>query len=225
MSLGIEVNILPAAIESVRSRGGVVIAMVNPRMPFTLGHSLMDLNDIDYLVEVDDEIAVVPVGEADPLSRAIGDQISEYIHSGSTLQLGIGGVPDAVLGAIKDARDLRIWSETISDGVLALERAGALDPDVPVRQSFMMGSDELYAWADNNPRISMLRTEHCNSPALIARNHAMTSVNGALEFYLHGQSNARRVNGRSYSRCGWRAHSTVCPLPSSWCRRLLALPT
>jgi acyl-CoA hydrolase len=66
----------------------------------------------------------------------------------------------------------------------------------------MMGSDELYAWADNNPRISMLRTEHCNSPALIARNHAMTSVNGALEVDLHGQSNASRVKGHIYSGFG-----------------------
>ena len=225
VSLGVEVNILPAAIESTRSRGGVVIAMINPRMPFTLGHSLMDLNDIDYLVEVDDPIAVVPVGDADPLSRAIGDQISEYIHSGSTLQLGIGGVPDAVLGAITDARDLRIWSETISDGVLALERAGALDPDVPVRQSFMMGSDELYAWADNNPRVSMLRTEHCNSPALIARNHAMTSVNGALEVDLHGQSNASRVKGHIYSGFGGSTDFIVGALHSSGGRSFMALPS
>ncbi len=225
VSLGVEVNILPAAIESARARGAVVIAAVNPRMPFTLGHAYVDLADIDYVVEVDDPIAVVSAGADDAISAQIGKRISEYIHSGSTLQLGIGGVPDAVLGALKDARDLRIWSETISDGVLALERAGALDPDVPVRQSFMMGSDELYAWADNNPRVMMLRTEHCNNPGLIARNHAMTSVNGALEVDLHGQANASRVKGRIYSGFGGSTDFIVGALHSSGGRSFMALPS
>ena len=225
VSLGIEVNILPAAIESARARGGVVIAITSPRMPFTFGHSSVDLHDIDYLVEADDPVTVVPVTPADSISAQIGTQISEYIHSGSTLQLGIGGVPDAVLGAIKDARDLRIWSETISDGVLALERAGALDPDVPVRQSFMIGSDELYAWADRNPRVAMLRTEHCNDPALIARNYAMTSVNGALQVDLHGQANASRVKGQIYSGFGGSTDFIVGALHSSGGRSFMALPS
>jgi acyl-CoA hydrolase len=225
LSLGIEVNILPAAIEAARAHGGVVIAIANPHMPYTHGESLVDLRDIDYLVEIDEPLQVVAERAPDPISAEIGSRISSHIHSGSTLQLGIGGVPDAVLGALCDARDLRIWSETISDGVLALERAGALDPDEPVRPSFMMGSNELYAWADNNPRVSMLRTERCNSPGLIAKNHAMTSVNAALEVDLHGQANASRIKGRIFSGFGGSTDFIVGALHSSGGRAFIALPS
>lgn len=225
VSLGIEVNVLPAAIESARARGGVVIAAVNPRMPFTHGDSLIALENIDYMVEVDDELTTVPAGVRDPLADQIGANISEFVQSGSTLQLGIGAVPDAVLGAVKEARHLRIWSETISDGVLELERAGALDPDVPVCQSFMMGTHELYAWADDNPRVSMLRTEDCNDPAQIARNYAMTSVNGALQVDLHGQANASRVKGMIYSGFGGSTDFIVGAMHAPAGRAFMALPS
>ena len=110
-------------------------------------------------------------------------------------------------------------------GFLRLNGRGALDPDVPVRQSFMIGSDELYAWADRNPRVAMLRTEHCNDPALIARNYAMTSVNGALQVDLHGQANASRVKGQIYSGFGGSTDFIVGALHSSGGRSFMALPS
>ena len=116
--------------------------------------------------------------------------------------MGIGGVPDAVLNALQDRRGLRFWTEMFSDGVLALDEAGALDPDTPLAVSFLFGSDELYAWMDGNPRVRMLRTEASNDPGLIAQQPLMTSVNSALQVDLFAQANASRINARIYSGFG-----------------------
>jgi len=225
VSLGIEVNILPAAIEAVQNNGGVVIAMTNPNMPYTLGDSVIDLADIDYLVEVDEPIMTIDPVPADDISLGIGELISQHIHNGSTIQVGIGAVPDAVLQSITHARDLRIWTETFSDGVLALERAGALDPNRPVQTSFMMGSNELYAWVDNNSRLSMMRTERCNDPARIAKNYGMTSVNGALQVDLYGQANASRIKGKIYSGFGGSTDFIVGALHAPHGHSFMALPS
>lgn len=225
VSLGIEVNILPAAIEAVRAYGGVVIALANPRMPYTLGDSLIDLSDLDYIVDYDEEIVTHEPKEIDSTARQIGKLISDQVRDGSTLQLGIGAVPDAVLDSITFAHGLRIWSETISDGVLKLERAGALDPDIPVLTSFMNGSDDLYAWADNNPRLSMMRTERSNSPFLISKHFGMTSINAALQVDLHGQANASRVNNRIYSGIGGSTDFIIGALHARRGQAFIALPS
>lgn len=225
VSLGIEVNVLPAAIEAARARGAVVIAAVNPAMPYTGGDAVMRLEDFDFLVEVDDSLLSFAPTEPDQTSLTIGGLISEHIPAGSTLQLGIGGVPDAVLGALGESRDLKIWSETISDGVLTLKQLGALSRDAPVRTSFIMGSARLYEWVDQNPQVMMIRTETCNSPAQIAGNPSMISVNGAIEIDLHGQANASRVRGRVYSGFGGSTDFIVGAIHSAGGQSFMALPS
>lgn len=225
VSLGIEVNVLPAAIEAAKARGAVVIAAANPAMPYTGGDALLRLEDFDFLVEVDDPLLSFVPSEPDQNSLTIGALISEHIPAGSTLQLGIGGVPDAVLGALGASRDLKIWSETISDGVLNLEQLGALSHDAPVRTSFVMGSERLYEWVDGNPRVAMIRTETCNDPAQIERNPSMISVNGAIEIDLHGQANASRVRGRVYSGFGGSTDFIVGAIHSPGGRSFMALPS
>lgn len=225
VSLGIEVNILPAAIEAVRAFGGIVIALANPRMPFTLGDAVIDMADLDYIVEYDEPVVTTTPAPPNGTAMQIGRLISEQVRPGSTLQLGIGAVPDAVLSSLTNSRGLRIWSETISDGVLELERAGALDPDIPVLTSFMNGSDDLYAWADNNPRVSMLRTERSNSPFLISKHFGMTSINAALQIDLHGQANASRVNGRIYSGTGGSTDFIIGALHARGGKAFMALPS
>lgn len=225
VSLGVEVNVLPAAIEAARAQGGIVIAAANPHMPFTHGDAVVDLDDIDYLVEIDEPVMTVAPSAPDAHALRIGDQISDHIHSGSTLQLGIGGVPDAVLLTATGLRDLRIWSETISDGVLALENAGALDPRIPVQTSFMLGSDDLYAWVSDNPRLSMIRTERCNDPGLIEKNYGMTSVNGALEVDLWGQVNASRRNGEIFSGIGGSTDFIIGAMHAPHGKAFIALPS
>ena len=99
-------------------------------------------------------------------------------------------------------RHLGVWSEMISDGVLALERSGSLDPDRPIKTSFLFGSPEFYQWADTNPRLQMTRTERINDPARIASNARMLSINMAMQVDLFAQANASFVDGAVYSGLG-----------------------
>ena len=223
VSLGIEVNILPAAIEAVRDRGGIVIAQVNPQMPYTFGDAEIDVDAIDYGVEIDVELPSPGTLAIDDVSAAIGARVATRVGDGATVQLGIGAVPDAVLSGLTNRRGLRVWSEMFSDGVLELDRQGALDPEAKLTSSFLFGSQELYRWVDGNPRVSMLRTETTNEPSLIARNRLMTSVNTALQVDLYAQANASRVNGRIYSGFGGQTDFIVGALHSHGGQAILAL--
>ncbi|WP_235529416.1 acetyl-CoA hydrolase/transferase family protein [Nocardioides sp. Soil774] len=209
VSLGLEVNVLPAAIEAARDRGAVVVAQLNPRMPWTFGDAEISLDDIDLGVEVD---AVLTTHVARPPSedaRLIGSRVAAEIGDGATLQAGIGEVPDATIGGVLERRDLKVWTEMFSDEVLTLEKAGALDRGTPVRTSFVFGSQELYDWVDDNPRVRMLRTETTNAPAAIAQQPGMTSINTALQVDLFDQANASRIGTRIYSGFGGQTDFTV----------------
>lgn len=223
VSLGIEVNVLPAAIEAARARGGMVVGMMNKNMPYTYGDAEVLVSHFDYLVEVDVPMAAIAPSEPDARSRAIGSNISHMIDDASTLQLGIGAVPDAVLESLRGHRGMSVWSEMISDGVLALEQAGALTRHRPVVTSFIFGSQELYDWVDHNVRVRMLRTEKTNDPALIARHPNMTSVNAALQVDLFGQANASTVRNRIYSGIGGQTDFIVGAMHSPGGRAFIAL--
>lgn len=223
VSLGTEVNVLPAAIEAVRRTGGAVIAQANPRMPFTYGDGVIALDEVDLLQEVEQPLDAHEPGRPDDASVAIGTAVGARVGDGSTLQAGIGAVPDAALRGLTDRRSLRVWTEMFSDSVLALERAGALDPDVPITTSFVFGSPELYEWLDSNERVRMTRTEVTNDPSLISANPQMVSVNSSLEIDLFGQANASRVRGRIYSGLGGQADFVVGAIHSPGGQALLGL--
>jgi acyl-CoA hydrolase len=227
VSLGTEVNILPAAIEAVRARGGLVLAQINPQMPYSYGDAVLPTDEIDLAIEAD---APLPspargVGQGSDLHEAIGARVAALVPEAATLQLGIGGVPDAVLAALTGHRGLSVWSEMFSDGVLALEQSGSLDPEIPVTASFAFGGPDLHTWIDRNPRIRMLRTEKTNDPGLIARQQSMVSVNGALQVDLFAQANAARVHGMIYSGFGGQTDFVVGALHSPGGRAIIALPS
>ncbi|MEY4491878.1 MAG: hypothetical protein RL085_289 [Actinomycetota bacterium] len=202
VSLGTEVNILPAAIEAVRQRGGLVIAQTNTQMPYTYGDSQLYEHEIDYYIEVDEPLATKPEVKFTKETRNIGERIGSMIADGSTLQLGIGAIPDSVLGTLTNRKGMRIWTEMFSDGVLAMHRSGALDTEMPITASFVFGSQELYTWLHLNRQVRMLRTEKTNDPGQIARQARMTSINSALQIDLYDQANASHVNGQIYSGFG-----------------------
>jgi acyl-CoA hydrolase len=225
VSLGTEVNILPAAIEAARTAGGLVIAQVNRLMPYTYGDGVLACADVDYAIEVDEPLASPVPRPSGNVSQVIGDRVAALVPDGATLQLGIGAVPDAVLTALTARRGLGVWSEMFSDGVLGLERAGALDAERTVTASFLFGSAELYGWVDRNRRVTLLRTEKTNDPGLIALQRALISVNGALEVDLYGQANASRVRGAIYSGFGGQTDFVVGALHSPGGRAIIALPS
>jgi acyl-CoA hydrolase len=202
LSLGIEVNILPAAIEQVRARGGLVIAQMNPQMPYTLGDSELDQDLIDFAIEVTEDLPSPAIGPEHEHAEQIAELVAGLVEDGSTLQLGIGQVPDATLRALAGKRRLAIWSEMVSDGVMDLDRDGALDPARPIVCSFLFGSPELYDWVDQNARLRMTRTETTNDPSRIAAHPAMISVNTALQVDLSDQAGASHIGGRLYSGFG-----------------------
>ena len=223
VSLGTEVNILPAAIEAARAHGGLVIVQANPNMPYTYGDSQLYEHEIDYLVEVDEPLAESPEREISDQTRIIGERIAGMISDGSTLQLGIGGIPNAVLAALGDRKGLRIWTEMFSDGVLQLNRKGVLDEASPITASFVFGSKELYDWLNLNPQVHMLRTEKTNDPGQIARQAKMTSINSALQIDLYDQANASHVNGQIYSGWGGSTDFIVGALHSVGGKSVMAL--
>ena len=225
VSLGIEVNVMPAAIEAAREVGAPVIVQANPQMPYTYGDAQLYDSEIDYLVEVDEPVAEAMPREPSVVSQQIGDRIAAQVTDGSTLQLGIGDVPNAVLHRLTERRGLRIWSEMFSDGALALERRGALDPQIPLTASFLFGSRDLYDFVHLNHRVRMLRTETTNDPGRIARQRQMTSVNAALQVDLFDQANASRMRGRIYSGFGGSVDFIDGALHSRGGASYIALPS
>lgn len=225
VSLGIEVNILPAAIETARQHGGLVIAQANKNMPYTYGDAQIYESEIDYLVEVDEPLMVKPEVQFSDESLAIGERIASLIADNSTLQLGIGAIPDSVLNSLKDRKGLRIWTEMFSDGVYNLHKMGILDPEVLITASFIFGSSELYEWLNLNRKVQMLRTERTNNPSLIARQARMTSINAALQIDLFDQANASHVRGQIYSGFGGSTDFIVGALHSRGGRSFMALPS
>lgn len=223
LSLGVEVNILPAAIEACRARGGRVVAVINKHMPYTYGDALLPEEHVDTAIEIDELLPTSRPLVLDDDSRAIGDRVASMILDGATMQLGIGAVPDATLSALTARKNLRVWTEMFSDGVLDLDAAGALDPDQPLVTSFIFGTQRLYDWVHENHRVRMLRTEKTNDPALIAMQRQMTSVNTALEVDLFGQANASRINARIFSGFGGQTDFIVGALHSPGGQSFIAL--
>jgi acyl-CoA hydrolase len=214
VSLGIEVNILPAAIERVRQRGGLVVAQLNPSMPHTYGDAEIGVDEIDLAVEVDADLPSPTPRPLDDAAVAIGEGVAGYASDGGTVQLGIGQLPDAAARSLRSKRGLGVWSEMVSDGVVELERSGALDPGRPLCASFLFGSPDVYRWADENSRLSMRRTEVVNDPSRIAAQPAMLSINTALEVDLFAQANACSVRGAVYSGFGGQPDFVVGALHS-----------
>ncbi len=203
-SFGVSVDIVKTAAECAHC----VIAEVNPRMPRTLGDSFIHLRDIDYLVASDTPLLVAEPGEPDDVSVAIGRHIAKLIDDGSTLQLGIGNIPNAVLEALGDKKHLGIHTEMFSDGVLGLIEAGIIDcrektllPGKVV-SSFCFGSERLYRYIDNNPFFEFRPSEFTNDPFTIARNDKMVAINGALQVDLTGQVCADSLGHVFYSGIG-----------------------
>lgn len=223
ISLGIEVNVLVAAVERVRERGGLVVAQLNPRMPFTLGDAVLPQEAVDLAIEAEEELVSPPERPGHERAERIAKLVAGLIGDGSTLQLGIGQVPDATLLELRERRGLSVWSEMISDGIMELDRNGALDRGRPIVCSFLFGSPELYRWVDGNPRVHMTRTEVTNDPVRIAEHPAMVSLNSALQVDLFDQAGASHIGGRIYSGFGGQPDFVSGALHSQGGHAIIAL--
>ncbi|MCX8107438.1 MAG: GNAT family N-acetyltransferase [Verrucomicrobiae bacterium] len=203
-SLGISVDIVKSAAENA----SLVIAQVNPNMPRTHGNSCLHVYDLDVLVPVDDPLIEVPPPEITEETRQIAENIAALIEDGSTLELGIGRIPQALFSFLKDKKDLGIHTEMISDRIIELVQAGAvtglrksLDRGQIVT-SFCLGTRALYDFVNNNPMFAFHPTEYVNDPYIISRQHKMVAINVALEVDLTGQVCADSIGSRFFSGVG-----------------------
>jgi 4-hydroxybutyrate CoA-transferase len=203
-SYGISVDYTKPAAESA----GMIIAELSPHMPRTLGNSFIHISKIDCVVETDSRPIVLPPPKITANDEKIGQFCAELIRDGDCLQLGIGGVPDAVLCFLKQKKDLGIHTEMFSDGVVDLVNSGVITcarknfhPGKMVA-TFFMGSEKLYRFVNNNPMVEMYPVDYTNNPAVIARNDNMVSINSALQVDLLGQAVSDTIGPRQFSGSG-----------------------
>lgn len=225
-SYGCEVAVTKAAAETAR----VVIAEVNPQMPRTLGDSFIHLSRIHHLVEVDRQLPQVRQGSFDETQAKIGQNVAELVPDGATLQLGIGAIPDAVLAALKNHRDLGVHTEMFSDGVVDLVEQGIITGAAKtlhrgkIVAGFCFGTQKLYDFIANNPIIEMHPTEYVNDPFVVAQNDKMIAVNSALEVDLTGQVCADSLGTRFYSGVGGQVDFMRGASRSKGGKPIIALP-
>lgn len=226
-SLGISVDYTMQAARSAK----IVIAEVNPNMPRTMGRSFLHVSEIDYFVPAEIpllEQIPVTIGEVE---KEIGRNVASLIEDESTLQLGIGGIPDAVLSFLTDKHDLGIHTEMFSDGVVKLVEAGVINcrkktlhPDKMVA-TFLMGTKDFYTWVNQNPMVEMYPEEYVNDPYVIAKNNKMVSINSALQVDLLGQVAADMLGARQFSGVGGQVDFIRGATRSPGGKSIIALPS
>ncbi len=203
-SLGVSVDIAPAVLETAR----YIIAQVNPNMPRTNGDGLIHISRIDALVEVNDPIMEVETGKPDALTCRIAEHVASLIEDGSTLQMGIGKIPNAVLSMLSNHKKLGIHTEMFSDGIIDLVESGVITGEMKKKRrykivsSFMMGTKRLYDFAHDNPIIEMLDIAYVNDAHVIRQNPRVVAINSAVEVDLSGQVCADSIGLKMYSGVG-----------------------
>jgi 4-hydroxybutyrate CoA-transferase len=187
-----------------------VIAEINEQMPRMLGDTFVHISKLDAIVPVNYPLAELPMSDdgKSEIVDNIGGFIAEMIHDGSTLQLGIGSIPDAVLKYLGNKKDLGIHSELVSDGVIELVESGVINNSQKtlhkgkITAGFLIGTRNLYSWANDNPMIELQRTEYVNNPFVVAKNFRMVAINSAIEVDLTGQVCADSIGTKFYSGVG-----------------------
>ncbi|KAI9216515.1 hypothetical protein BC828DRAFT_393421 [Blastocladiella britannica] len=205
VTLGLEVATALPAAETSR----LLIAQINPHMPATRGSTFIPLSAFDYVVPTPHAtLPSVPLGETSDIERQIGEHIAAMIPDGATLQMGIGAVPNAVLAALKDHKHLGVHTEMFSDGLIPLLKSGAVDNSQKRYQrgrvvtSFLVGSQELYDFVDDNPQVLLQEAAVTNDPVLIGMNPKVTAINSAVAVDLTGQVAADSVGTYQVSGVG-----------------------
>lgn len=204
VSLGVSADITPAAVECAK----FIIAQINPMMPFTYGDSVIHTSKIDVLVKVNDPLAETPDIEPTEAELAIGRYIAQEIKDGSTLQIGVGAIPNAVLHALHSHKHLGIHTEAMTNGMVDLINRGIVDnstkticPGQSVA-SLALGTRMLYDFLDHNPDVVFRDIAWVNDPFIIAQNKDMVAINSCLEIDLSGQICADSIGTRIFSGVG-----------------------
>lgn len=204
VSLGTSVDATLAAIE----KADTVIAQVNKFVPRTWGDAQINMKDIDIFVECDEPLYVHDNPPITEIEQAIGKNVAELVEDGACLQMGIGGIPNAVLAELGNHKDLGVHTEMFSDGLLPLIASGVVNnkkKQIDIGKcvaSFLMGSQKLYDFIDDNPMVAMMDVRHTNSVSNIRINDKVTGINSALAVDITGQVCADSIGIKHYSGVG-----------------------
>ncbi len=204
-SLGVSVDVTSAAIKAAKQ----VIAQINPRMPRTHGDAMVHINDFDHTIYHEQELPEVVSPDSHPeISKRIGEHCAQLIEDGSTLQMGIGSIPDAVLASLTNHKELGVHTEMFSDGIIPLVEKGIITNEHKKKHrgkivsSFMLGSRKLYDFVDDNPLIAMLGIDYTNDTAIIRKNPKVMAINSAIEIDVTGQVCSDSIGTYHYSGVG-----------------------
>lgn len=227
MSFGVEILCSKAAAETAK----IVIAQVNDKMPRILGDSFIHVSRVDRIVEESRPLPELKKKPFSDVESKIGQLIAGLIDDGATLQLGIGGIPDAVLAALRNRRDLGIHTEMVSDGVMEAIESGVITGSKKtfhpgkVVLTFLLGSKKLYEFAHNNPVFEGHPTDYTNHPFNVARNDNMVAINSAIEVDLTGQVCSDSIGTYIYSGFGGQVDFIRGAAHSKGGRPIIALPS
>ncbi|GAB2923827.1 acetyl-CoA hydrolase/transferase family protein [Rheinheimera gaetbuli] len=225
-SLGVSVEATRAALQMAKK----VIAWVNPLLPRTHGDSFIHLSQIDRYVEYAAPLPQHRAALQDAITDQIGRNVASLIRDGDCLQMGIGAIPDATLGYLKDRKNLGIHTEMFSDGVLPLIEQGVITNQNKRKHrgkivtTFAMGSQKLYDFVDDNPQVVFLDVEYTNDTAVIRQNPQVVSINSALQVDLSGQVCADSLGTKIYSGVGGQMDFVRGAALSEGGRAIIALP-
>jgi acyl-CoA hydrolase len=204
-SLGVSVDITKSAVRNSK----YVIAQVNPQMPRTLGDGVMHVSEFSAIVEVNDELPVVDYkSKITSADIEIGKHCSSIIEDGSTLQMGIGAIPDAVMEQLEGHKDLGVHTEMFSNGVIDLVKKGVITNRFKKKHrqknvtTFAIGSKELYAFINDHPEFEFLESDYVNDAYIIAKNPKVVAINSAIEIDITGQVCADSIGTYQYSGVG-----------------------
>lgn len=209
LSLGItyEKDILEAA--------EVTVLEVNDKLPRTLGDTQVHISDVDYFVEFSQMPPTLPEPQPDEVAMAIGKNIADLVEDGSTIQLGIGEIPNAAALMLKDKKDLGVHTEMMVDSMMELYEMGVItNKQKSVHKgkficTFAMGSEKLYRWLDNNPAVEFLRGSYVNDPCFVRQNSKMVSINTCIMIDFTGQVASESIGTEQYSGTGGQSDTAI----------------
>ncbi len=226
-SLGTSVDITLPAIQAA----DLVIAEVNPYVPRMFGDAIISVRQIDFAVETNHPIGVLHSAPLTDQERKIGKHVAELVEDGATLQMGIGGIPNAVLEQLEDRRRLGIHTEMFTNGVVPLIKKGVITGENKITSPgkivscFALGDEEFYEFIHDNPMIQMKTASYTNDTAVIRRNPKVTAINSAIEIDLTGQVCADSIGTYQYSGVGGQMDFIRGASLSPGGKAIIALPS
>lgn len=227
-SLGVSVDVAATAVKTAKH----VIAQVNPRMPRTLGDGIIKIDDFDSVVYAEQELPEVVSNEGlSEISMRVGNYCAELIENGSTLQMGIGAIPDAVLASLMNHKELGVHTEMFSDGIIPLVEKGVITNQHKRKHrgrivtGFLLGSRKLYDFVDDNPSVYVLNIDYVNDTAVIRTNPKVVAINSAIEVDITGQVCSDSIGTYHFSGIGGQMDFMRGAALSEGGKPIIALPS